>query len=97
ATDMTSGIVDRFRSMPISGSSIFVGHIVASLARNLIATALVIGVGLGIGWRPTGSPGGWAAAAAMIVLFILALSWLPARLRPLSPRRGGAGPSSTPL
>ncbi|HKA96365.1 MAG TPA: ABC transporter permease [Streptosporangiaceae bacterium] len=78
ATDMTSGIVDRFRSMPISGSSIFVGHIVASLARNLIATALVIGVGLGIGWRPTGSPGGWAAAAAMIVLFILALSWLAA-------------------
>src|SRR5262249_9894765 len=34
--------------------------------------------GLGIGWRPTGSPGGWAAAAAMIVLFILALSWLAA-------------------
>src|SRR5262249_38008489 len=75
ATDMTSGIVDRFRSMPISGSPLFGGH---SLARNLIATALVIGVGLGIGWRPTGSPGGWAAAAAMIVLFILALSWLAA-------------------
>jgi ABC-2 type transport system permease protein len=55
--DMSGGIVDRFRSMPISGSSILTGHIVASLARNLLATALVIGVGLGVGWRPTASPG----------------------------------------
>ena len=62
ATDMTNGIVDRFRSMPINGSSLLVGHVVASLARNLIATALVIGVGLGIGWRPTGSPAHWVAA-----------------------------------
>ena len=35
ATDMSNGIVDRFRSMPISGSSVLVGHVVASLARNL--------------------------------------------------------------
>jgi len=78
ATDMTSGIVDRFRSMPVSGSSILVGHVAASLARNLLATALVIGVGLGIGWRPAASPLNWAAAAGMIVLFVLALSWLAA-------------------
>ena len=56
ATDMTNGIVDRFRSMPISASSILTGQIAASLARNLLATALVICVGLGIGWRPSASP-----------------------------------------
>ncbi|HTA03355.1 MAG TPA: ABC transporter permease [Streptosporangiaceae bacterium] len=78
ATDMTNGIIDRFRSMPIKSSSVLVGHIVASLARNLIATALVIGVGLGVGWRPTASPAAWLAAVAMIVLFVLALSWLAA-------------------
>jgi ABC-2 type transport system permease protein len=78
ATDMTNGIVDRFRSMPIAGSTILLGQIVASLARNLIATALVICVGLGIGWRPTGSLLDWVAAAGMIVLFVLALSWLAA-------------------
>jgi ABC-2 type transport system permease protein len=78
ATDMTNGIVDRFRSMPIHGSSILVGHVVASLARNLLATTLVISAGLGIGWRPTASPARWAAATAMIVLFVLALSWLAA-------------------
>ncbi|HXC80918.1 MAG TPA: ABC transporter permease [Trebonia sp.] len=78
ATDMTSGIVDRFRSMPIHGSSILGGHIVASLARNLLATALVIGVGIGVGWRPTASPAAWAAAAGMIVAFVLAISWFAA-------------------
>jgi ABC-2 type transport system permease protein len=78
ATDMTNGIVDRFRSMPIKGSSILLGQVVASLARNLIATGLVIGVGLAIGWRPTTSIPHWLAAAAMIVLFVLALSWLAA-------------------
>ena len=78
ATDMANGIVDRFRSMPIASSSILIGHIAASLARNLIATTLVIGVGLGVGWRSAASPAGWTAAAGMIVLFILALSWLAA-------------------
>lgn len=78
ATDMTNGIVDRFRSMPIASSSILVGHVVASLVRNLIATTLVIAVGLGIGWRPSGSALDWVAAAAMITLLIVSLSWLAA-------------------
>ncbi|HEX7659872.1 MAG TPA: ABC transporter permease [Pseudonocardiaceae bacterium] len=80
ATDMTNGIVDRFRSMPISGSSILIGQIAASLVRNLIATSLVIGVALAIGWRPTASPLDWVAAGAMIVLFVVALSWLAAAI-----------------
>jgi ABC-2 type transport system permease protein len=78
ATDMSSGIVDRFRSMPIAGWSVLAGHIGASLVRNLLATALVIAVGFGVGWRPTAGPAQWAGAIAMIVGFILALSWLAA-------------------
>jgi ABC-2 type transport system permease protein len=78
ATDMTNGIVDRIRSMPVFGSSLLIGHVVASLARNLVATSLVIVVALGIGWRPTGAPVRWVATVGMIVLFVLALSWLAA-------------------
>jgi ABC-2 type transport system permease protein len=78
ATDMSSGIVDRFRSMPVAAWTVLAGQIVASLARNLLATALVIGVGLAVGWRPTGGPLAWLAAAALIVLFVTALSWLAA-------------------
>jgi ABC-2 type transport system permease protein len=78
ATDMSSGIVDRFRSMPIASSSVLAGHIAASLARNLLATALVIGVALAVGWHPSASPAHWLAAAGMIIAFILAISWLAA-------------------
>jgi ABC-2 type transport system permease protein len=78
ANDMSNGIVDRFRSMPISGSSVMVGHIVASIVRNLIATTLVIGVALLVGWRPSGGVLDWVAAIGLVLLFILAISWLSA-------------------
>jgi ABC-2 type transport system permease protein len=78
AADMSTGIVDRLRSMPVAGASLLVGHVVASLVRNLVATALVIGVGIAVGWRPSGSVVDWLAAAAVVVLFVLALSWLAA-------------------
>src|ERR1700722_13138706 len=78
ATDMSNGIVDRFRSMPVAAWTVLAGQIVASLARNLLATALVIGVGLAVGWRPTGGALDWLGAAGLIVLFITALSWLAA-------------------
>jgi ABC-2 type transport system permease protein len=78
ATDMSGGIVDRFRSMPIAAGSVLAGQIAASLVRNLLATALVIGVGLGVGWRPAASPLAWLGAIATIVGFILAMSWLAA-------------------
>jgi ABC-2 type transport system permease protein len=78
ATDMSSGIVDRFRSMPIAAWTVLAGQIAASLARNLLATALVIAAGLAVGWRPTAGPAQWLGAIAVIVAFILALSWLAA-------------------
>jgi ABC-2 type transport system permease protein len=78
AQDMTNGIVDRFRSMPVAPFSVLTGHVVASVLRNLLATFLVIGVGLAVGWRPTGSALDWLGAVLLVVLFILALSWLAA-------------------
>jgi ABC-2 type transport system permease protein len=78
ATDMSSGMVDRLRSMPIAAWTVLAGQIVASLARNLLATGLVIAVGLAVGWRPTGGALDWLGAAGLIVLFIAALSWLAA-------------------
>lgn len=78
AGDLEHGIVNRFRSMPIASSAVLVGHVVASVARNLLATALVIGVALAVGWRPTGTPSEWVAAIGIVVLFILAISWLAA-------------------
>jgi ABC-2 type transport system permease protein len=78
ATDTSSGILDRFRSMPIAAWTVLAGQIAASLARNLLATALVIAVALAVGWRPTAGPVQWIGAIAVIVGFILAMSWLAA-------------------
>lgn len=72
--DMTSGIIDRFRTMPVPGTAVLVGHIVASVIKNLIATTIVIGVGLLIGFRPSATPLEWLAAFGVITLWIFAIT-----------------------
>lgn len=76
--DMKGGIVDRFRAMNVSGASLLGGHVVASIARNLAATILVIGVALLIGFRTSADWLHWLGAAGVLLLFVLAFSWLAA-------------------
>ena len=76
ARDMTEGVVDRFWSMPILSSAVLTGHVVASLARNTLATVLVIGVAFLTGFRPDAGVLEWLAVAGMLVLWVLALSWV---------------------
>ncbi|QHW31754.1 ABC transporter permease [Paenibacillus rhizovicinus] len=76
AQDMTNGIIDRFRTMPIRSLSVIIGHIAASLARNLMATGVVIGVAFLVGFRSSAGLLDWLAAIGIIALFILALTWL---------------------
>ena len=76
--DMTGGIVDRFRSLDVPGHAILAGHVVASAVRNTVSTLLVFGVALLIGFRPHGGPLDWAAAAGVLLLFVLAISCLAA-------------------
>jgi ABC-2 type transport system permease protein len=78
--DMTGGIVDRFRSMDISGAAVLGGQVAASLARNTASTIMVLGVAFGIGFRPHAGPLDWLAAAGVVLLFILAISWLAAAI-----------------
>ncbi len=76
ATDMSNGIIDRFRTMPIASLSVVTGHVAASLARNLMATAIVIGVAMLVGFRSEAALLEWLAVLGLIVLFILAYTWL---------------------
>ncbi len=78
AQDLTTGIIDRFRSLDVGGPALATGHVVASVARNLVATTLVFGVAFAIGYRSPAGPVGWLEAMAILVLFIVALSWLTA-------------------
>lgn len=76
ASDMRTGIIDRFRSMPLRSGAVITGHVVASVARNLVATAIVIGVGILVGFRPTADLAEWIAMGALIALYILAITYL---------------------
>lgn len=76
ANDMRTGIIDRIRTMPLRAGAVLTGHVVASVLRNLIATAIVIGVGVLVGFRPTANLGEWIALAGLITLYILAITYL---------------------
>jgi len=76
--DMAGGIIDRFRSLDVPGTSVLAGHVTASLLRNVISTALVTAVAFGIGFRPHSSVAAFAAALGVLLLFVAAVSWLAA-------------------
>ena len=80
ADDMSNGIIDRFRTMPLRTMSVLTGHVVASLARNLLATGVVIGVALLLGFRPNADVLDWLGAIGVIALFIMAITWLYAAI-----------------
>jgi ABC-2 type transport system permease protein len=76
--DMAGGIIDRFRSLDVSGPAVLAGHVTASLLRNVASTVLVTAVAVGIGFRPHASAGSFAAAFGVLLLFVAAVSWLAA-------------------
>lgn len=74
--DTTEGIINRFRTMAISRASLLTGHVIASVIQTTVSVALVIGVAVAMGWRPTGSPLAWLAAIGLLELLSLAITWL---------------------
>jgi len=78
SNDMTSGIIDRFRSMDVGGASFLAGHVSASVVRNAASTVVVLGVALLIGFRPEADLLAWLEAAGILLVFVLAVSWLSA-------------------
>ena len=76
--DMTSGVIDRLRSMNVGGAAMLAGHVVASAVRNAVSSALVLGVAFAIGFRPDAGLTGWLGAAGILMLFIVAISALSA-------------------
>jgi ABC-2 type transport system permease protein len=78
AEDMSTGVIDRFRSLPIVASAVLTGHVVATVVRNLLSTALVLGLALAIGYRPHAGVGAWVAVLGVLLVFMVAIAWLAA-------------------
>lgn len=76
ANDLKNGMIDRFRSLPMSQSSVLVGRTLTDLLRALLAVAIMWVVGLLVGFRPDGGFVASAAAIGLMLLFGFALSWI---------------------
>jgi ABC-2 type transport system permease protein/oleandomycin transport system permease protein len=78
AHDLEDGLIDRFRSLPMSGSAVLLGRAIADLLRNVFAVLVTLLVGLAVGFRPQGSASGWLAALGLLLLLSFSFSWLGA-------------------
>lgn len=75
-TDLTKGVVDRFRSLPIWRPAPLVGSMVGDTVRYLVAGTVIILLGVALGYRPRGGVTGTLAALGLVVVFAFGLSWV---------------------
>lgn len=76
ANDLKNGMIDRFRSLPMSQSSVLTGRTLTDLLRAMLAVAVMWVVGSLVGFSPEGGVGGALAAVGIMLAFGFALSWL---------------------
>jgi daunorubicin/doxorubicin transport system permease protein len=75
-TDISKGVFDRFRSLPIWRPAVLVGMLLADAARYTIASVVIIAVGVALGFRPEGGPVGVVLAVGLLLVFSFSLSWI---------------------
>jgi oleandomycin transport system permease protein len=79
-TDITKGIFDRFRSLPIARSAPLVGHVLGDLVRYVVSLGVILAFGVALGFRMRTSPPAALAACLLLLAFALAISWIPTTL-----------------
>jgi daunorubicin/doxorubicin transport system permease protein len=75
-TDISKGVFDRFRSLPIWRPAVLVGMLMADAVRYTVAALVMIVVGVALGFRPDGGPFGVVAAVGLLLVFAFSLSWV---------------------
>lgn len=76
--DMQRGIIDRFRSLPMSNGAVLTGHVVSDVFRGSISVIVMLLVGLLMGFRSNASLLDWLMITGLLIVFMLAFSWLAA-------------------
>jgi ABC-2 type transport system permease protein len=79
ATDMTEGIIDRFRALPMSRSSFLLGHLMAEMTAKLLVLVVLCASGLVVGWRIRADVPHALAGFGLLLLFAFAMSWIGRR------------------
>jgi ABC-2 type transport system permease protein len=80
ATDMTEGIVARFRTMAIARVSVLTGHVLGSMIQTFVSLLIVLGVALAVGFRPTAGPAAWLGVIGVLAMATFAMTWLATAL-----------------
>jgi len=76
AEDLQKGLIERFRSLPMARSAVLLGRTIADLVRNIFVVALMVVVGLLVGWNPGADVVSVVAGLGMVLGFAYALSWV---------------------
>jgi ABC-2 type transport system permease protein len=75
ATDFSSGVVDRFRSLPVTRLSVISAQVVGQIIEQILGMSIIAGMGLALGWRPHMSVFGFFELCALILLGLFAFTW----------------------
>jgi ABC-2 type transport system permease protein len=97
AMDLTEGIIARFRTMHIARVSVLTGHVLGSVIQAMFSLAIVTGVAVLVGFRPTAGVVEWLATAGFLVLVTFALVWLSVALGQVSKTVEAASNVGMPL
>jgi ABC-2 type transport system permease protein len=74
--DIDKGVFDRFRSLPVWRPSFIVGALLGDTVRYTIASCVIVGLGLALGFRPAGGAIGIAASIGLVLVFAFGVSWI---------------------
>lgn len=96
-SDMTKGIINRFKAMDISSGAVLTGHVIASVLTNLIAIVALVGLAFALGFSPSAGLFDWLGVLGLIVLLGLATAWLTVALGLSAKSPETAGMAAIPL
>jgi ABC-2 type transport system permease protein len=96
-SDMTKGVINRFKVMDVSRAAVLTGHVVASMLTNLIAIVAIIGVAFALGFRSSASFAEWLGVLGVVVLISFAAGWLTVALGLAAKTPESAGLATVPL
>ncbi|MFI6937235.1 ABC transporter permease [Streptomyces sp. NPDC050287] len=74
--DLNKGVIDRFRSMPMTNGAVLVGRSAADMLQSALSLTVMIGVACALGWRAHGGVGGFLGALGLLLLFRFAMLWI---------------------
>jgi ABC-2 type transport system permease protein len=96
-SDMTNGVINRFRVMDVSRGAVLTGHVVVTVVRSWIAIGAIIGVAFALGFSPSASFLDWLGVIGVIVVVGSAASWLTVALGLAAKTAETAGLAAVPL